>query len=156
MTTCRRDPGQGQPHREGSTHNRVFDLRRPTRAVGPPGRDRITAGRVVSADDLVFESGANDGAYLVVESMLSRLEKRAVREPGGVDQLMLNFRISFPKVRYQVCGCIDKLNLPANQSVINITYESNSNPISQKLITYLATSINKPHINEFEYNKRLG
>lgn len=61
---------------------------------------------VVSAEEVAFESGPDDGMELVVESTLPRLEKRAVRgvvrDAVGVDQVVLSLRISFREARYEV------------------------------------------------------
>lgn len=62
---------------------------------------------VISVEDVAFEPGPDDGAELVVKSKFSRLEKRTVweviRDAVGVDQVVLNLRVSFSEVRHEVC-----------------------------------------------------
>ena len=61
----------------------------------------------LSVDSAEIKSGPNSGAELVVESTLSRLEKRSVRrivrKSVEVERVVLNLRISFPEVRYEMC-----------------------------------------------------
>ena len=61
----------------------------------------------LSVDSAEITSGPDSGAELVVDSTLSRLEKRAVRravrESVDVERVVLNLRISFPEVRYEMC-----------------------------------------------------